>query len=209
MRRRLAAGLIALALASPAAAQTPAAAIRHGYAWPTDASPAADALPRAEAPEPSGWNHDLDLPGVDAYEAETLRYTRTGRGPTLVVQLAVVTVGAPVQLMVLRAGAGAGEARSRTVTRSFGQVSWASFLRLKAMALAAMTTPPPEPPPPAANAIVVRSVDEACRLEYAGLELMVRRELPCGSDGPLADAGQALLDEGERDAGPPQADARR
>jgi hypothetical protein len=211
MPRRLAAGLLALALAAPAGAQTPAAAIRHGYAWPTDRSPAAAALPRANPPVESGWNRDLDLPPIDAYQGEALRYVRTGLRPTLVVQLAVVAIGQPVQAMIVRAP---DKEHLRTATRAFGQLPWQAFLELKASALAAMTRPPPEPAPagppsPGPEQIVVDAVDQLCTLEYAGLDLTVRRRLVCSDAGPLQDASQALIDAAERAAGPPEADAQR
>ena len=207
MPKRPALALILAAMAASAAAQTPAASVRHGYAWPTDRSPAADALPRATPPIEAGWNHDLDLPTVDAYQAEVLRYVRTGLKPTLVVQLAVVATGRPVQVMIEQA---ADKEHLRAATRAFGQLPWDAFLKLKADALAAMTDPPVEPDPLVAGGpVMVDAVDQLCTLEYAGLGLSVRRRLSCGAPGALQDASDALLDAAQRAAGPPQADPQR
>jgi hypothetical protein len=191
---RLAAGLIALAVAAPAPAPASPAALRHGYALPTDVSPAADGLPRADPPDRPGWNRDLDLPPVDAYEAEVLRFVRSGLGPTLVVQFAVVAPRRPVQVMVLRA---ADREHPQTASRVFGEVSWATFLRLKAEALPAMSAPPDEPEPLAPGEIRVQAVDIDCSLEYAGAGLTVRRSTGCAAEGPLQDASRALVDAAE------------
>jgi len=200
MPKRLA---FAIALIAPAcaalvsAAQPAVTAPGHGYALPTDRSPAADALPRADPPSEAGWNRDLDLPRVEDYQQEVLRYVRTGLAPTLVVQFAVVAAGAPVQVMVEKAN---DRDHPRTASRAFGQVSWSEFLRLRGGALGPMADPPPEPPPAASAAISVEAVEQLCMLEYSGLGLTVRRRLACGDDGPLQDARQALLDVAERTA---------
>jgi hypothetical protein len=191
-RRLFAMVLIALALGPVALGQPSAPA--HGYALPTDRSPAADALPRADPPDRPGWNRNLDLPPVENYEAEVLRYVRTGVTPTLVVQFAVVSQGEPVQVMVIHAR---GEAEHPDTSRAFGHVSWATFLRLKGQALPPMTVPPDEPPPPAAGEIVVRADAADCSLGYAGPGLTVRRQLSCSDDGPLQDVSRALIDTAE------------
>jgi hypothetical protein len=199
--------LILAAMAASAAAQTPIASVRHGYAWPTDRSPAADALPRAMPPTEAGWNHDLDLPPVDAYQDEVLRYVRTGLKPTLVVQLAVVATGRPVQVMVEQA---VDKEHLRTATRAFGQLPWDEFLKLKGAALAAMTDLPAEPDPLLAGGpVIVDAVDQLCTLEYAGLDLSVRRRLSCGAPGSLQDASDALVEAAQHAAGPAQGDPQR
>ncbi len=206
MQCRFATALIVLALASPAAAQTAAAARRDGYAWPTDRSPAAEALPRANPPEGPGWGHDLDLPAVDAYQAEVLRYVRSGLGPTFVAQFAVVATGEPAQAMIERT---ADREHPGDVTRAFGQIPWRRFLQLKATALAPMTEPPAEPSAASTGQVVVGAVDELCTLEYSGLGLTVRRRVDCGGVGPLEDASQALVDAARRAAAPAPATSGR
>lgn len=202
-RRLFATALIGLAagpLAAPAQPSTPPTA--HGYALPSDRSPAADALPRADPPDRPGWNRNLDLPSVGAYEAEVLRYVRTGLTPTLVVQFAVVTQGEPVQVMVLRAD---GDPEHPTVTRAFGWTPWATFLRLKGQALPPMAAPPDEPPPAAPGGIVVLAGDVVCSLEYAGPDLTMRRQLAsCSDAGPLQDASRAMIDTAEAAAPAPR-----
>jgi hypothetical protein len=199
-RQVFAMAVIALAsMAAAAAAEPLPPSAGHGYALPTDRSPAADTLPRADPPTQAGWNHDLDLPRVEDYQQEVLRYVRTGVAPTtLVVQFAVVAPGGAVQVMVERAS---DRARLRAATRAFGEISWSEFLRLRAGALAPMSLPPPEPQLTASAAESVEAVDQLCMLEYSGLGLALRRRTACGDDGPLQDVSQSLLDAAEHATG--------
>jgi hypothetical protein len=201
MPKRLVFAMALIALASGPAVtlgQPSAPVTSHGYALPTDRSPAADALPRADPPTQAGWNRDLDLPRVEDYQQEVLRYVRTGLAPALVVQFAVVAPGGAVQVMVEKSNE---REHTRIATRAFGQVPWSEFLRLRAAALGPMSAPPPEPAPAASGEISVEAVDQVCLLEYSGLGLTVRRRLDCGDVGPLQDARQALLDAAERTVG--------
>ena len=187
--------LSALALGATATLGQPLAPVTRGYALPTDSSAAADALPRANPPTQAGWNRDLDLPRVEDYQQEVLRYVRTGLAPTEVVQFAVVAPGEPVQVMIERAS---DREHMRAATRGFAHVSWDEFLRLRADALGPMSSPPAEPAPATSSEVSVEAVDQLCLLEYSGFGLSVHRRLACGDAGPLQDARQALLDAAER-----------
>ena len=200
--------LAALALGAHASAapRPAAAAARDGYAMPADASPAADALPRADPPGGSGLYEDLDLPQIGDYTGEVLRYTSTGLSPTLVVQLAVVRPRQPVQVMVIRA---TGPSHLKEATRAFGKLPWADFVSLRDRALPGLLRPPspeprepPAPTPADSGAIAVTAVDQVCSLEFSGVGLSVRRQLDCQDGGDLDAVTLSLIELGERAAHP-------
>jgi hypothetical protein len=196
MPNRLACGLIWLALAALAGAAigqpVRILAIRHGYALPGDASAAADALPRAYPPDRPQFYQDLDLPQASDYQDEVLRYSETGLTPVVVVQFAVVRLHRPVQVLVERAS---GLTHLKEATRAFGEISWAEFERLKALALPPILAMPATSGDTAATGETsVTAVDRVCTLEYAGLGLTVRRRMPCAAEGALFEARQAMLE---------------
>jgi hypothetical protein len=199
----IAVSLVAVSLVAGRAVSQPAVATaRHGYALPADASPAAEALPRAYPPEPPRFYQDLDLPQVGDYQDEVLRYSETGLGPTLVVQFAAVRPGRPVQVMIERA---TGLSHLREATRAFGEISWLQFQRLKGLALAPILAPPSDPASDASatDGVTVTAVNQVCALEYSGEGLLARRRIPCAADGAAQAAREAMLEAAKHAAPSP------
>jgi hypothetical protein len=115
----------------------------------------AGTLPQAVPPGPiNRFNKDLDLPEIDHYGDEVLRYVRGGLAPGPVVQFAVLRPGQPVQVMIIRVQ-DVSRGDWRAGSRSFGTLPWAAYLAMRTRALDTLFQTPPEPGKPSETGRII------------------------------------------------------